>query len=723
MYPDRWFYVAAFSPDGAHLAAGGPWGVGVFAAGSGRLVQMLPADRGDVTAASFSPDGRYLATGGGDSTLRVWDVAAGKEAFVLRGHRGAVRGIGFSPDGVRIVSGGQDTTVRLWDTTGSPEVSHLVEGPAEGGAQALGWVTGGRELAVVNNRNGDVLRLDAGTGVVTGWRAVDILPRWTAPAALAALDPGGRWVATVSGLDASAVTLTDRTTGRERGCLRGHRVPLHQLSFSADGLRLASGGNSRPPGHLRSEVKVWERTPEGGLPAAPLLEREWTNETLMAVALSPDSRHLAVCTHRGPLPMNAHGAMEDRSLLSVLRVVDQADGREVLAKEIPGDLVSAVRFSPDGQRLAAVGFAHGTLLLHSLESGHEILFRSEMPAGGDLAFTPDGRRLAVGGRSMIKILDAHTAEELLTLRPPFAVGDLGTSPKVCFSPDGQRLAAVIGSDSICLWDASAPAWSVGDPDRAFAWHVRKAREQGGFGRAFHLRHLIGGKPPRQGLRLALARVCADLGEWDRADANLEAVLDWEPDVARAWLDRGEVAARRERWAQAAACYSRVLDLEPACLVAWRRGAATLLLSDDAEGYQRLAVWMRERFGAAVEPEIVSLQTRIANLAPGGRPSEPPAEGRRLDAITYGCVLYRAGQAGPACRILEAEGKSNLLRLPLLALSHARLGQAAEARQWLEKAEAVTACPPGVALENWLEFLVLLREARSALGGAASAPRR
>jgi WD40 repeat protein/serine/threonine protein kinase len=709
---------AAFSPDGRHLAAGGSWSAEVFEVPSGRLVQILVVPGGDVTGVSFSPDGRYLATGGGDSAIRVWDLAAGTEAFALRGHRGFVSGVSFSPDGARLASASRDGAVKVWDATGGPEVTHLLKARGSG-VQALSWLPGGRELAVVSNLTGEMLRVDAGTGVVQARRAVDILPRWSTPAATAAVDPGGRRLATVSALDASVVTLTDATTGRELGRLRGHRVPLRQLTFSADGRRLASGGTGGLPGQRQCEVKVWEVNVEG-VPAAPLFKGEWDDVTVMALAFSPDGRRLALGTYAGEFTAVKH---------SLVRVVNLPDGHEVLAAEVPGDLVSAVRFSPDGRRLAAVGFHQGSLLLRDLESGQEIVSRTEVPAAGDLAFTPDGGRLAVGGRPMIKILDARTAEELLTLRPPFTVRDPGSSPKVCFSPDGQRLAAVIGSDSVCLWDAGTPVGADGDSERAFAWHVRNAREQEGFGRAFHLRQLGGGEPPTLGLRLALAGVFAAAADWDQAEAHLAAVLDREPGVAWAWRDRGQIAVRRERWTQAAACYSRALELEPGCLVAWRLGAATLLLSGDLEGYQRLAARMRERFGEAKEPETVSPQARVGNLAPGGRPSNPPAEGRGLDPITHGCALYRAGQFGPACRILEGETKGdgprkdNLPGIPLRALCHARLGQAAEARQWLQKAEAVTACPPGVALENWLEFLVLLREARSAVGEGASAPRR
>lgn len=65
----------------------------------------------------FSPDSQLLAGAGfrSDRTVRVWDVASGKELRRFAGHEGAVQTLAFSPDGQRLASGSEDTTILIWD--------------------------------------------------------------------------------------------------------------------------------------------------------------------------------------------------------------------------------------------------------------------------------------------------------------------------------------------------------------------------------------------------------------------------------------------------------------------------------------------------------------------------------------------------------------------------------------------------------------------------------
>jgi len=68
-----------------------------------------------VTSVSFSPDSEIIASGSRDITIRLWNVADGREITILKGHTSSVMSVSFSPDGKTLASGSWDNTIRLWN--------------------------------------------------------------------------------------------------------------------------------------------------------------------------------------------------------------------------------------------------------------------------------------------------------------------------------------------------------------------------------------------------------------------------------------------------------------------------------------------------------------------------------------------------------------------------------------------------------------------------------
>ena len=58
-----------------------------------------------------------------DHTVRVWEVATGKQLYVYRGHNGSINSIVWSPDSTQIASGSTDKTCRSW--TLRPEIIRI----------------------------------------------------------------------------------------------------------------------------------------------------------------------------------------------------------------------------------------------------------------------------------------------------------------------------------------------------------------------------------------------------------------------------------------------------------------------------------------------------------------------------------------------------------------------------------------------------------------------
>jgi WD40 repeat protein len=140
------------------------------------------------------------------------------------------------------------------------------------------------------------------------------------------------------------------------------------------------------------------------------------NDRVLSLAFSPDSRRLASAGWDGGI-----------------KIRDAATARDLLT--VPaGHTVKNLAFHPNGGRLASI--EGPKLYVWNAETGERSLTLRMTTGGlGGLAYSPDGKHIAVGNWHMVRIWDVATTTEIHSF--PHA----GLVWSVAYSFDGRRIAS------------------------------------------------------------------------------------------------------------------------------------------------------------------------------------------------------------------------------------------------------------------------------------------
>ena len=241
-----------------------------------------------------------------------------------------------------------------------------------------------------------------------------------------AWSPDGRLFATggtAGGLGTNNAVLWDARTGEEVVTLTGHEEDLYSVAFSLDGTRVVTTSDD-------DSAIVWD-TETGG----ELLTLEIGKDTGGA-SFSPDGRLLAVPGRDG----------------TVVRVLDASTGAPLTTLRSADGPFCSPAFSPDGTRIVASGCpfipSANRAVVWNVASGRVL---RTLPGEGisGLMFSPDGERLAGRSYPRAAIWDAWTGEPLVTI-----AGHSGDVIGVSFSRDGSRIATGSVDGTARIWDAN-----------------------------------------------------------------------------------------------------------------------------------------------------------------------------------------------------------------------------------------------------------------------------
>ncbi|MCQ4205917.1 WD40 repeat domain-containing protein [Streptomyces longispororuber] len=138
-----------------------------------------------------------------------------------------------------------------------------------------------------------------------------------------------------------------------------------------------------------------------------------------------------------------------------IQVWDTATGRLRNSFRHPTDaLVVGIKFAPDGHTLATTDNGFKTVRLWDVDRGRlRTTLTGRQDSVSAMAFSPDGRALAVGGSSsVVQVWDTTTGRRRTAL-----TGNQDSVDAVAFSPDGRTVAAGGWDNVIEVWDSRNPA--------------------------------------------------------------------------------------------------------------------------------------------------------------------------------------------------------------------------------------------------------------------------
>lgn len=463
------FWFGSFSKDGRWFVSGTD-GVELWDLETGVPRQIMPVRNNTVPRPRISPDGSLVAVLDGGPGIRVFDRATGKELWV--GEKQSFGEFQFSPDSKRIVGITRDDrplvkgydartgkeVISAWATGAGLDVWNdrnvfFVVGPGKEKALTVRVVDadGGKELKTFQTGITDYYqpkKPDSDEPFNTGIRIPDIMRYAVAPdLSHLAYQQGDATVAVVALTPGSKPRKVELTSG-----LRPTR-----LEFSADGKSLIASDLFNTI--ARSDVasgkllgtysgQHWHIDPAGKFLTTAGHDAQihrWDLATNREIPLATGGFHKAVTATF--IADGARLVVGDK--MGTINVFDARTGQMV--QEVPrwrdGTDWNTFTVSTDGRILVATR-GDGKILWWDLVAGKE-LATGKIPGPvadqhyhsiGQMAFTPDGRRLLCSKHdATLFAIDTETRKELWSIGPP-TDKDYDAAVGLSISADGRHAA-------------------------------------------------------------------------------------------------------------------------------------------------------------------------------------------------------------------------------------------------------------------------------------------
>jgi len=684
----------ACSPDGRRFATGSNPAtryaseLRLYDASTGRLRFPPLPNANWIAALAFRPDGEVLAAGDYDGLVRFWDTSTGRELGRPLPQGEMVRSLAYSPDGtvlaVGLASEKGKRGIRLWDTRTRQPIGDLLPG-AEG---RIEFRPDGRALLATDAGNSVKTRLwDTTRGQALGDPIAEEAP--------GGFRPDGRAFLT-AGKDGT-VRLRDATTGEVLTKLLTSSSPAACAAFRGDGGLVAAGFED-------GAVRLCDP-----VTAQPVGPPRFMRHAVHQVVFTSDGRTVAAIDDVGesrtwPVPE----PLQDSSLGDLTLRIEARTGLHM----DKGLAISMLNEPAWRERLEQLGrLDPAALELDDGPAWHEPMIREAEQNGNAFAAIWHLDRL-IAARPDDWLLVARRARAWsLSNKFDKAAADYQQAERM-----GSR-EQVLGFDAHCASECTtAGRWVEA------LWYLDR---------------LIAARPGDWSLHEERAEVYGKLGREADRQAELVRVFELGADQGLV-IPRAEELGRAGRWAEAAALLARCGRTGPLSRELAQAWGIACLRADDRAGYREacaavlarqwpdpIVAWDATHAGSLLALGVQGLddyrvpiawfERRLADV-----PVPPPIYHPYYFPSALGALLIRAGRIDEAIARLnegtaaatEAKFQAYPTDWAYLALAHARKGNFAEARRWVEQLRTFR---PASSISFWdLQELALLRSESESL---------
>ncbi|KAL6817439.1 hypothetical protein V8C40DRAFT_281654 [Trichoderma camerunense] len=448
----------------------------------GHVVHLLEGHSDYVRCCAFLGDGKHLVSGSDDGSIRIWNTETGKMQHKIPAFNHYVYLIALSSKGLLAASDGRN--LKIWNTN----TNTLVDIPD--GINLLGTSRQVDDLAF--SPDGSLLAV-ASSGTITIWNLVEyrkVALQWNPASSIqfsknnllatviyncvsvweldseheeirefagpsgvtlyglkrlwdfslpggtkaeftskAAISPDSKYIAA----GAREIYIWDCKSGTTMAILSGHTDEVCGLSFSHDGLFLASSSRDRT-------ARIWTG-PWEGHGKKPLLTLTEHSGAVFGLSFSPSRKLLATCSSDKTLRIWDY----ETGIKSNVGAKEEEEDQHTSVHKRPICMVST---SQDGDTIAS-GSEDGLICLWEGKTG---TLRREIRGHEDfircINFSQDSKALvSTSDDETVRVWDAFDEAKSITLR-----GHESWVRCAIFSPDGRFVVSCSDDRTLRVWD-------------------------------------------------------------------------------------------------------------------------------------------------------------------------------------------------------------------------------------------------------------------------------